>query len=252
MEPDRPAGWKSYCVFRGLRPGVLRWSCHFTVQAPGARPHPPHSHEEEEVLLLLRGRVDVILPEAGAPKGERRVHLLPGRLSYYPAFFAHTVEAVGEEESLYLVLRWFNRRRAYAGSPITFQVHDLRFPDDTGCFASRLVRKGPTRYLKQLRCHTTIVPPHAAQDVHTDPYDVVLLILEGQVDALGEPAALYDVALFASGEPHGTVNHGEAAARLVAFEFHGLPEGVLGRVFYALKWRAARLLRRAIRSGGQR
>jgi mannose-6-phosphate isomerase-like protein (cupin superfamily) len=210
------------------------WSCHFTAQTQGSRPHPLHGHKEEEVLLLLAGELDVILPDARALEGEGRVHLRPGQIVYYPSFFSHTVEVTSEDPANYVVLEWFNRRRTYAPTVKRFGVFDLDFDEEvTDGFVSRLVFGEPTRYLTRLQCHTTVATPGRGQELHTDPYDVVLIFLEGEVETLGGRATAHDMALYAAGELHGMFNAGQGTARLVALEFHGLKATVAGRLAFA-------------------
>ena len=248
LPPDVEEGWKSYGIFKGSTRRVHRLSCHVTTQAHGVSPHPPHSHKEEEILLLLTGEIDVVIPEADASRGDRRLQLQPGQLSYYPAFFAHTVETTSEESADYLVLRWFNRKRTFSPAAKRFGIFDITFDETVmDAFASRLVFKAPTRYLKRLRCHTTVVSPGRGQDSHIDDYEVVIALLQGELETLGETVGAHSVILYAAGEPHGMRNAGHGPTRFVVFEFHGLKAGIISRLVFATWSLFTRGCRKALR-----
>jgi len=64
LPPDENQFWKPYPLFRGSTADVPALACHVSVLHQNQCPHPPHSHKEEELLLLLSGEVDLILPNA--------------------------------------------------------------------------------------------------------------------------------------------------------------------------------------------
>ena len=256
---DPGKGFKNHGVFEGRTRGIRAWSCHSTAQTKGSRPHPIHCHKHEEILLLLAGELDVIVPEAHSREGGGRMRLRPGQVVYYPSLFPHTVEATSDDPADYLALEWFNRRRTYSSTAQQFGVFDLTFDDDiTDGFVSRLVFRGPTRYLKKLQCHTTVATPGRGQEPHVDGYDVALVILEGEVETLGGKAGTCDVVLYAAKEIHGMSNNGQKTARLVAFEFHGITRDVCSRMLLTT-WslfvrggkKIVRLLRQRIRPAGE-
>ena len=94
-------------------------------------------------------------------------------------------------------------------------------------FCPRLMFKGPTTFLRKLSCHTSTLTPGASYDPHIDAYDVAIIILEGEVETLGERVAPHSVIFYPAGEPHGMRNPGEAIAKYIVFEFHGI-QMVLG------------------------
>ena len=232
-------------MFKGYTKGIHHWACHATIQTQGCCPHPPHSHKEEELLLLLEGELDVIVPDVETATGDGRMHVGPGQVAYYPSFFAHTVETTSEKPAQYLVLRWFNRRRTHLPRSKGFGVFDIAFAEGVAeGFVSSLIFKEPTLYLRQLRCHTTVITPGQGQHTHVDKYEVVIVVMTGEVESLGERARPYDVLLYAAGEPHGMRNTGPETARLAVFELHGLNAGIVTRAYYAGRSRLARAARR--------
>jgi hypothetical protein len=87
-------------------------------------------------------------------------------------------------------------------------------------FSTRLVFEGPTRYLRKLQCHTTLLGPGAGYEPHSDKHDVCIVVLEEEVETLGQRIAPHGVIFCAAGEPHGMRNPGGATARYIVFEFH--------------------------------
>jgi len=215
-----PSGWRPYPLFRGSTRGIYDFSCHASVLNNGSCPHPPHTHDEEELLLLLSGEVDLILPRD--PTGcERDIHLEPGHFVYYPLGFPHTLRTTSSEPANYLMFKWTARPRE-SRSRLTFGEFNMVHPMDdaeTG-FRTRVVFEGPTSYLRKLHCHTSILTPGAAYEPHSDSYDVAIVVVEGEVETIGKRVDPYGVIFYAAGMPHGMRNPGDVTSRYVVFEFH--------------------------------
>lgn len=252
LAPDNEKGWKPYPLLEGQTAGLRYISCHASVLAEGHCPHPPHKHSEEELLLLLAGEVDVILPAQKRVAGSERRRLRPGQFVYYPANFAHTLETVGKAPANYMMFKWFtgNSRSAshlYFGQ---FDICDY-FPDpstDDG-FRLRVLFEGPTEYLQRLHCHASTLMPGGGYEPHSDPYDVGIVVLEGEIETLGERAAPHSVIFCPAGERHGMRNTGDSVARYIVFEFHGSRKGLMdgGRSFF-VKLRDPRRVKRKLKS----
>ena len=88
-------------------------------------------------------------------------------------------------------------------------------------FCTRLVFEGSTAYLQRLQCHTSTLTPGAGYAPHIDAYSVAIIILEGEVETLGERVGPHSVIFYAAGELHGMHNPGSQIARYIVFEFHG-------------------------------
>jgi len=228
LPPDQEKVCKSYSIFKGATPDVQSLSCHASVLTHGQRPHPPHLHEEEEILLLLSGEVDLIIPSLEKLEGTQRKPLKSGELVYYPAHFAHTLETVSSEPANYLMFKW-RSDPSRADSPLAFGhfcVFDAAGEPqvETGLH-TRIVFEGPTTYLRTLQCHTSTLTAGAGYDPHIDAYEVAIVVLEGEIETLGERVGPHSVIFYPSGEPHGMFNPGNVTARYVVFEFHGAQTG---------------------------
>ena len=229
LPSDEEKGWKPYPVFKGFTSGLQNLSCHVSVLEEDCSPHTPHKHNEEEILLILYGEVDLILPEVNPTNANQQIRLKAGEFVYYPSQFAHTLQTVSEEPANYLMFKWQNDRKRSdsALSFDSFSVIDSR--EDTDIedgFRTRLVFQGPTSYLKKLHCHISTITPKAGYDSHIDTHDVVIIVLEGEVETLGKRTGPSSVIFYPAGEPHGMCNPGDHAARYVVFEFHCKQKGL--------------------------
>jgi MoaA/NifB/PqqE/SkfB family radical SAM enzyme/quercetin dioxygenase-like cupin family protein len=223
LQPDEEKGWRPYPIFRGATKGLSELSCHVSVLNRDRCPHLPHAHKEEELLLLLSGQVDLIFPNDQTPYGNRRQPLKAGQFVYYPSGFSHTLQTVSESPSTYLMLKWHapeierENRLEYG----LFNMHEhMKGSDVKEGFHLRVVFDGPTAFLGRLHCHTSTLTSGAGYDPHSDPYDVAIIVLEGEVETLGKRVGPHGVIFYAAGEPHGMRNPGTAVARYIVFEFH--------------------------------
>lgn len=224
LQPDHETGWKAYPQFKGATLNISSLSCHVSVLTQGNCPHPPHTHAEEEILMLLTGEADLLLPDEASLGESRRMHIKAGDFVYYPAFFPHTLECVSEMAANYLMLKWSSGRQV-RNHGLAFDRFDTTMPEarstrDNG-FHSRRVFQGATGHLRKLHCHATLLEPGGGYDVHVDRHDVVVVMLAGECESLGQRFVPNDIVVYAAGEPHGMRNPTDESAHYVVFEFHG-------------------------------
>jgi len=223
IPPDRGTGFTSLDIVAGTTKGLRTWTCHASSLTTGSCPHPPHRHVEEEVLLVLAGEVEVWLPDAASAGGPDRVRLSRGQFAYYPANFAHTLIGTSGETASYLMFKWAAGQGPRRRRPIPhgiFSPQELHPEERSPGFATAVALHGPTMHLGALHCHATTLQPGHGYEAHSDPYDVAIIVLEGEVETLGERIGPNGVVFCAAGEPHGMHNPGDAPARYLVFEFH--------------------------------
>ena len=223
LPPDEEKGWKPHGLFRGTTGGRGELACHASVLTRNRCPHLPHTHEEEELLLVLRGETDVVFPNPQAPYGNRRAPLRAGQFIFYPAGVLHTLQATGDTPVNYLMFKWRGpgkpEEHPLARGP--FEMAGDWEPGVTPAgFQSRIIFEWPTAFLKKLHCHASRLAPGAGYAPHSDPYDVAILVLEGELETLGQRTGPHGVIFYAAGEPHGLRNPGTTLTRYVVFEFH--------------------------------
>ena len=271
---DGDATWTPHFLFKGHTKGLYTWSGHVSVLAKGTIPHPPHRHPYEEVLLLLTGAVDIVVPDAPGADRDGRIGLRPGQFVYYPRHFAHTLETTSPEPANYLMFDWTNPKPAVRADALRFGVFDTGAASgDAGAaggdagtggqpgagsatgaaagsggpqggLATRVVFEGPTAYLRRLHCHVSTLSPGGGYEPHADPYDVAIVVLEGEVETLGQTLRPHGVIAYPAGTPHGIRNSGDTAARYVVFEFHGVPTGLWNTARFSARRSLGRVRRK--------
>lgn len=223
-EVDTNTGWTPTPFFNGSTRTLRNLSCHVSLLAHGRFPHMPHEHREEELLLMLSGQVDLIFPDPRTGDGNFRHSLKAGEFVYYPKYFAHTLQTTSTDPAKYLMFKWEGRREL-KNSTLSFGIFDMLSADQASHlkkgFSASLVFEGKTSYLRKLHCHSSTLTPGGGYAPHEDPYDVGIVVLEGEVKSLGQRLGPHGVFFYAQGEPHGMQNVGQETARYVVFEFHG-------------------------------
>jgi quercetin dioxygenase-like cupin family protein len=227
LAPDEQEGWKPYYLFRGLTRDETFLSCHVSVLAAGRCPHPPHTHKEEEFLLVLAGEVDLTLPQLASDREDRRLRLQTGQFVYYPADFPHTLTSASQTPANYLMFKWHSGRKSDKAQ-LHFRLADTaeylaQIPPHVD-FSSQLIFEGQTDHLKRLHVHVSSLAPRAGYEPHADAYDVAIVVLDGTLRTLGQRAEPHAVVYYAAGDAHGLSNLGHAPARYLVVEFHGHPE----------------------------
>ena len=226
LEPDFEEGWKPYFLFKGVTSEMKNLSCHVSVLIEGHKPHPPHAHKEEEILLLLDGEVDIIFSDELTPNETKSRRLKRGDFVYYPCNFAHTLQTVSEVPANYMMYKWHahNKENKAALKFGHFNMFEsLSETESKDGFDWRLLFEGPTNFLKKLHCHVSKLSPQKGYEAHADDYDVSIVVFEGEVETLGKRVGPHSVIYYAAGEPHGMYNPGEVTAKYLVFEFHGHP-----------------------------
>ena len=214
-------GFTMYHQYRGSTPNLPWLSCHASALAPGPSPHPPHTHLDEELLIILAGEVDLVLPSC--PGGRRERRLTANQFVYYPANFPHTLRAVGPQPANYLMFKWRGASRGRVDK-LGFQHVDLAAVQPAGArggFEARVLFERPTACLGALHARLGFLAAGAGYPPHIDDHDGVIVLLGGELETLGERARPHAVVHFAAGEPHGLRNPGPHSARYIVFEFHG-------------------------------
>ena len=216
---DAAAGFTPHHIFRGSTPNTVWLSCHASALAGGASPHEPHTHDDDEVLMVLDGEADLII---GDGPDRRTVSARPGTLAWYPAGFPHTLRGAGDGPVHYLMLKWASNGVPVTG-PLPAGVYDLGQVrvDGDGGFRHAPVLDGGTGQLTRLECHMSELDPGAGYDPHVDAHDVAIVLLAGTVETLGVTVAAPAMVFTAGGWPHGIRNPGDETARYAVFEFHG-------------------------------
>ncbi len=223
----REAGekWKPFPIFHGSTAELKDLSCHVSTLVHGFSPHPPHEHDQEEILFVLSGEVDIVLKDHTVTDQScfYRGHLQKNQFAYYPANFAHSLETTSKEPANYLMFRWCGDSFP-KNNILNFRFFDFLPPRDEAYnsqgVSMQLMFEEPTQYLEMLHCHTTHLAPGAGYAPHADSYDVAILLLEGEVQTLGQNIKAPGVIFYETGKPHGMLNATAYPAKYLVLEFH--------------------------------
>jgi mannose-6-phosphate isomerase-like protein (cupin superfamily) len=180
---------------------------------------------------MLGGEADLILPQVKGPHGDERFPLKPGEFVYYPAFFPHTLRTTSEQPANYLMFKWDADPAPTKTAPTTLKAPlafghfhgQASFDENANAagFRTRKLLDGPTGVLRKLHAHASLLEPGAGYAPHADAYDVAIVVLEGEVETLGQRVGPGGTIFHSAGQMHGICNPGNVRARYVVFEFHG-------------------------------
>ena len=224
LADDPQRGWKRHPVLAGTSPVLDHLGIHASVLSPGVLAHFPHTHTEEELLIVLDGCVECIVGADGEPGAA--VHALgQGAMVYYPGGFTHTIRNPGGEPATYLMLKW---RCADAAKPtqdpllpsLVLQPGSFIGQRHNPTFTAGIVLEGSTAYLDRLHVHVTDMQVGGGYAPHADAHDVAILVLSGRVETLGREVRRNGIVFYAAGQDHGLRALGDDAARYLVVEFH--------------------------------
>ena len=221
LADDSERRWKPYRMFNGATPIIEELSCHASVLSPGFTPHPPHSHEEEELLIALQGEADLIISDGPSTDYARTERLSPGSFIYYPAGQYHTIRNSGVSPISYLMFKWRGDALT-GGTPAGTRIfHFGNVPtENSKAFRAYPIVEQSTAYLGKLHAHLTIMQPDAGYTPHVDAHDVAIIVLSGQIETLDQILKPHGVIYYSAGQPHGLRNIGAEPAQYLVFEFH--------------------------------
>lgn len=246
------SGWQPYDFFRGSTPVIDDMECHASVLSAGHCPHPPHSHAEEELLIILDGEAELLIADKPSFEGARVEKAGQGAFAYYPAFQHHTIRNSGTEPVSYLMFKWHVDGATAAANPLrtaVFRFEDAKVHGTHGFAVERLFEQ-PTGWLGKLHCHTTRLAPGGGYAAHVDAYDVAILMLSGRVETLGQEVGPYSVIYYSAGQKHGMRNIGDEPAHYLVFEFHPASLNLGQRLRWRTKPFAKRVAKRTARVFG--
>ncbi len=84
-------------VFRGETHGGFEIACHMTKLPPGASPHAPHRHVNEEIFFLREGTMEITVEGKASRIG-------PGSVAYIASNELHGSKNVGDVPAQYFIL----------------------------------------------------------------------------------------------------------------------------------------------------
>ena len=239
-------GWRPYQLFGGSTPVVDHMNCHVSVLSGGHCPHPPHKHDDEELLIILDGEAELVISDEASVDGARIERVRPGSFAYYPAHQHHTIRNGGTPPVTYTMFKW--RLAGAKPAPNALETGVFNFAWNGGKEVAGWeidkIMEGVTGLLGKLHCHVSRLAPGAGYEPHVDGYDVAIIVLSGRVETLGQEAGPFDVIYYAAGQEHGMRNVGSEPAQYLVFEFHSSAIDFRKRITRRIKPLAKQMLKR--------
>jgi mannose-6-phosphate isomerase-like protein (cupin superfamily) len=226
LDHDPEAGWKPHALFQGATSDIKAMRCHVSILDPDHQAHPPHRHDEEELLAILDGEADLVHTDATNPAQTLSHHVRRASFAYYPAGFSHSIRNTSSRPVTYMMVKWTADRMEH-GEPLDHRV--IHFPGsdaevdrhDLSGLSRRRLLDGETWYLRRLRAHVATMQPGASHGPDVGAHDAVIAVLEGTVEALGERIGPHSVIFYAAGEPRGMRSVADVPAVCLVLEFLG-------------------------------
>jgi quercetin dioxygenase-like cupin family protein len=198
-----------------------RFECHISTLNPGLASHPPHTHPQEELIILHEGTLEVFI------NGETQ-RVGPGSMFWFASQDPHAVRNVGEKPATYFVFNFATARTrtvrpvgehtppAGALASRIFHWHDLAV-EPTPVGERRAIIDAATTTCSRFRCHaTTLNGGEQSHAPHRHPDEEIILVKDGNVEATingvahrGGPGSIF---FFASNDEHGLRNAGSSPA----------------------------------------
>ncbi|HEX2861510.1 MAG TPA: cupin domain-containing protein [Lacunisphaera sp.] len=208
-------------VARNPTATLREFECHISTLNPNLASHPPHTHPQEELIILRDGELDVHINGVNTRVG-------PGSLFFFAANDPHAVRNPGDKPATYFVFNFSSaitdtlRGKAplpadqgRLGSAI-FHWEQLKY-ETTKAGGRRSVVDLPTATLANYECHVTTInaglAPHAPHH-HAD--EEIVLVKEGELDVTingtTTRAGAGSIVFVSSGDEHGWKNAGTGPA----------------------------------------
>lgn len=208
-------------VARNPTATLAEFECHISTLNPANASHPPHTHPQEELIILREGTLDVHSNGTNTRVG-------PGSLFFFASNNPHAVQNHGDKPATYFVFNFATAATAklkgraaeptpagHLGSSI-FDWEKLAVKP-TAKGERRDVFDRPTATLAGFECHVTTLKageePHAPHH-HAD--EEIVLVKDGQLEVMinghTQQAGAGAIIFISSNDEHGWKNTGTVPA----------------------------------------
>ena len=224
---ERDQDWSVQNLFFGATPCMDSFDAHFSTLREGILPHALHQHRAEEIIVPIAGDVDVIRAKDGAGTDQVTRRTGPGSLIYHSAHRFHAIRAVGPGPSKYVVFKWESSADRTINEDRILRSTIIEYADTGGevegdrAWTLQLLFESPTRHLYKLHGHLSRMQPGAGYPPDTDPYDIGIVVLGGNVETVGSRVSAPGVIFYSAHKPHALRNPGDTLATYLVIEFHG-------------------------------
>lgn len=196
---------------------------HLTTLEPGMAAHPPHTHaDEEELLIVKEGSVRVTI------NGKSKV-LLPGGLAYSLPGDEHGAVNAGRGKAVYYIVKYKTKipldaaRGQSAGGSVNMDWGEPAV-EKTDRGERRQFFNRPTALFSKFDMHVTTLGQGAVSHLpHTHRQEEIIIVKSGHVAMhIADkfyPAGPGDVVFLCTGVPHALENRGDGPCTYYAFQW---------------------------------
>ncbi len=219
---DEGDSFKPVPCFLGRTANAEYLECHYSVLMPGASPHRPHRHLEEEILIVMNGAGELVLPDAGTGDTPKIIPAKAGSAVYYPPYFPHTIQNKSDKPVTYAMMKW-KSARLNAGRRLGPQFMPPSWLEDErprSPKSMKLILEDRSAFLAKLHMHITRIEPDAGYGAHRDVHDVAIFLIQGEIQVLDSKIPAPAVVFLPGGCLHDMRSTGAETAKYVVWEFH--------------------------------
>lgn len=209
-------------VLEGSTTSLSYFEVHTSTLEPGKAPHPPHTHtDQEELIIVKEGTVKITIGGTSKTLG-------PGSIAFAMPGDEHGIENAGNSTATYYILKYKGRRPDHergkqAGGSFILNWNDLA-TKNTGKGYRRDFFNRATSQLTQFEMHTTALNADSVSHApHTHVQEEIILMLRGNAEMyIGgslHKATPGDVIFLSSMVPHALKNTGKEQCEYFAFQW---------------------------------
>jgi (S)-ureidoglycine aminohydrolase len=204
-------------VLEGKTFALEYFEIHASTLEPGKAPHPPHTHaDQEELMIVKEGQVKITIARQSKILG-------PGSIAFAMPGDEHGIENAGSTTATYYILKYKGKLPMDAGGSFMLDWNELK-TNNTGKGYRRDFFNKATSQLAQFEMHTTALNKDSVSHApHTHVQEEIILIIRGNVttyiDGKLYPASAGDLVFLSSGIPHALLNTGKEQCEYFAFQW---------------------------------
>jgi (S)-ureidoglycine aminohydrolase len=209
-------------VLEGKTFALEYFEIHASTLEPGKAPHPPHTHaDQEELMIVKEGQVKITIA------GQSKI-LGPGSIAFAMPGDEHGIENAGKTQATYYILKYKGRspnieRGKQAGGSFMLDWNDLK-TNNTGKGYRRDFFNRATSQLAQFEMHTTALNSDSVSHApHTHVQEEIIMILRGNVEMFIDgklyKGAAGDLYFLSANVPHALKNIGKEQCEYFAFQW---------------------------------
>ena len=210
-------------VLEGKTFALDYFEIHTSTLEPGKAPHPPHTHaDQEELMIVKEGTVKITI------NGTSKI-LGPGSIAFAMPGDEHGIENAGNTQATYFILKYRGKmpmnieRAKQAGGSFMLDWNELK-TSNTGKGYRRDFFNRATSQLAQFEMHTTALNADSVSHApNTHIQEEIILILRGNIEMniAGDlkKASAGDLIFLSSGISHNLKNIGKEQCEYFAFQW---------------------------------